>query len=559
MGNVRFIVLALVALMLTLFTWLGGGVVAPWLSPWTLWLTLLVAEAALLLPEQRREESLFVARQRVWRSVLRDPLTWLSLALCIYLWIQWLNSCTFLEWDVKERAWVVLSPAFDWLRHPNTEAVLAQAPADPSVTSFRWLAAPWSWLPSSLRSDEAWGVLNWFPPVLVAVLAVRHALLKRTKRRLISFICIMSSVLAIAGIIQYVVGGDFLYWGLESRAFFFATFGYPNHAACFFPAVMAVAAGMMLWTLEHHEHTHAPAWIYGVTAVLCGISSVLSGSRAGMIFAVAIVAFTVLYIPLRYFGSWSMRLRVVVPSILTLLAIAVLGTAVFRIYATRANDVRKESIKLAVTDAERDLAMHLPQFAPMPMVDGVIREIDSTDWAAFLANPMLMRSGYQGILAMRQHAAHPWFGTGAWSFRWLNINYIDQENPEEQQWLRSRLGVGQANVHNDTLQYLAEHGLVGFGLMIGCVAALVIPFLIQLAKSPGQNVLDAREDCCWLNRLNVAGVFIFVATALIALHSFIDLVFRSPACMMLYGLLFVCAPGCILGKRRTQQETTPHA
>ena len=71
----RFAVCALVGLLLTLYAWLGGGIVASWLTPWTPWLTLLLAEAALLIPEQRRGESLFDARRRVWRRYLSNLLT----------------------------------------------------------------------------------------------------------------------------------------------------------------------------------------------------------------------------------------------------------------------------------------------------------------------------------------------------------------------------------------------------------------------------------------------------------------------------------------------------
>ncbi len=558
MGTIRAVVFALVALMLTLFTWLGGGVVASWLEPWAPWLTLLTAEAALLLPEQRRAESLFEARRRVWRGLARDPLTWLAVALCLYLLVQWLNACTFLEWDAKAQAWQVLSPAFAWLRHPDTAAWLASPEARTVGEGVRfWAEPPWAWLPWSLRADEARAVLDWFPPTLVAALAVRHALLGRSKRRMMTFVCAMTSVLALAGIVQFAVGGEFLYWGLKSNAFFFATFGYPNHAACFFPAVMALSVGMMLWATEHREHTRVPPWAYGVAAVLCGVSGILSGSRAGFLFTLAITALTAVYVPLRYFGSWPARLRLTVPALLLAAAVGVVGTAGFRVYATRANDARRAAVASARTDEARTAAARMPQFAPLPALDAVVREIDGTDWAALFANPMLMRSGYQGILALRQHAAHPWFGTGAWSFRWLNATYIDPDLPEERAWLRNRMGVGQANVHNDTLQFLAEHGWVGFGLMLGCVAALVLPFLKALLGSPARTVSDAQADRCWANRLNVACLFVLLATTMIALHSFIDLVFRSPACMLLYALMLACAPAFVLGARPVAAAPLP--
>ena len=545
---IRQLLLGLVALLLTLFTWLGGGIVAKWLSPWALWFALLLAEVMLVFPEQGRTESLFEARQRVVRGLVRDPLTWLSFLLMLFLTLQWLNGGTFLEWQVQEQAWRVVSPAFAWLQAPGTAEAMAMRPDNPAAAAFLPVgSAPWAWLPGCLRSDEAFGVLNWFVPVLTALLAVKHGLRKRSKRRLGLFVCVMTSVLAIAGIIQFILGGEFLYWGLKSNAFFFATFGYPNHAACFFPAVMAWALGMLLWSVEHREHTRVRPWVYGVTVILCAASGILSGSRAGMLFTLALVAFTVLYIPVRYLGSWAPKWRVVVPLLLLIVAGVTLGTAAFRIYAITQNREAKAALAAAKTPEERAAATQLRTYGTLPALDNVLMEIADTPWQSYLEHPLLMRSGYQGILALRQAADHPWYGTGAWSFRWLNANYIRPDVPEEQEWFQARLGVGQANVHNDTLQFLAEHGWVGFGLMLGCVATLCLPFLWQLLRSPQIFVNDDLADRTWPNRINAFYVYAFVGTALIAVHSFIDLVFRSPACMMLYGLFFVCAEGFLLG------------
>ena len=561
MGMERYLVCALVAVLLTLFTWLGGGIVASWLTPWTPWFTLLLAEVALVLPEQRADETLFDARRRVWRGLVRDPLTWLAILLIGFLAIQWLNACAFLVWDPEARAWQTASPAFGWLLDP---ANLSQPPpANPREVTYLPLLGthPWPWLPWSLHAGEARGVLDWFPPVLVALLAVRHAMLRRTQRLLMAYVCAMAGALAIAGIVQFVAGGTFLYWGRETHAFFFATFGYPNHAASFFPAVMAISVGMTLWAAEHREHTRVPPWVYGICAALCAVSGVLSGSRAGMLLTLAVMAFTAVYVPFRSMGSWPARLRWAVPGTLLAVAAVALGTAAFRMHAVTANAARAQALREATTQEAREAAAAMPTYTAMPAIDGVLGEIAQTDWSFFLEHPMLMRSGYQGILALRQHAAHPWVGTGAWSFRWLNLSYIDPDNPEERKWYANRLGVGQANVHNDTLQYLAEHGWIGFGLMLGCVAALVLPFLRDFLSSPRYVASDAQADRCWLNRLDAYCVFAFVATAMMAVHSFIDLVFRSPACMLLYGLCFVCAPGFIVGRRLRPNpaQEAPHA
>ena len=549
---IRYIVFSLVALTLTLFTWLGGGIVAQWLRPWALWLSLLMAEFALLVPEQRHGESLFDARKRVIRGILLDPLTWLSLALCTYLTIQWVNACTFMAWDELSESWKIFSPAFESLRNPAALAYMNTPPAIGDSGFLFWPEPPCAWLPWSLRADEARGVLYWFVPTLVGVIVARHALLNHTKRQLLAFVCIMTSVLAIAGILQFIAGSDFLYWGRKNAAFFFATFGYPNHAACFFPMVMALSIGMLLWTLEHRDVMKClPARFYAASTVLCAVSGILSGSRAGMLLTLAVTAFSALYIPFRYFTSLPSKLRFAVPALILILGFTVVGTAGFRIYAIQANQAYAEAKALAKTEEELAAVSRLPRYGQVPAVDGVLKEIADTDWEMFIEHPMLMRSGYQGILALRQHADYPLFGSGAWSFRWLNIRYINAEDPEEQKWFENRKGVGQANVHNDTLQYLAEHGWVGFGLMLAIIAALALPFLWVLVRSPAKTVSDVQADRCWLNRLNVACVYIFIATFMAAFHSFIDLIFRSPACMMLYALLFVCAPACVVGTKTT--------
>ena len=557
MGMIHHLVFVLVAVLFTLFAWLGGGVVAKWLAPWAPWLTLLLAECALVLPEQRPGEALDAARVRVWRGIVRDPLTWVAAALMLFLTLQWLNACLCLEWNAAAQQWRVVSPAFEWLYPANLGQWLAVRPEAPQEAAA-WPVLgtqPVKWLPWSLRADEARGVLNWFGPVLAAVLAVRHALGRRSKRGLAAFICLMSAVLAIAGIVQFAVGGEFLYWGMKSRAFFFATFGYPNHAAGYFAAVMAVSMGCGLWAMEHREEARLPAWLFFGAAGLCAAGAVLSGSRAGMLFALGIAAFCALFIPLRYAGSWPRARRFGVLAALAVGALAVFGTAAFRIHAATANAARARGLRHAFSLEARHAALKLPEYHTTPALDTVFLELAETPWADYLAHPMLMRSGYQGILALRQAAAYPWFGTGAWSFRWLNAHFIRPDSPEEQEWLKARLSVGQANVHNDTLQFLAEHGWVGFGLMLACVALLLGPFLRLLWVSPARVASDVQADRCWVNRLNVWLIFALLATTLLAAHSFIDLVFRSPACMLLYGLLFVCAEGFVPRARPLQPKT----
>lgn len=610
----RYLTCALVAILLTLYAWLGGGIVAPWLAPWTPWITLLIGEVALLLPEQKRSETLFDARRRVWRGIVRDPLTWCSVALIAFLTLQWLNACVTVEWNPEAKAWQLPSPVSTTLvteealqetcaqvapyLKPDTLTAMEGLPPDEAMdVLLKGLTPPeqpetiltipilgtqpWSGLPWSLIAAESRNALDWFPPILIALIAVRHALLKRTKRALMGYACVMSAVLALAGIVQYALDGQFLYWGMNATSgvdsqggldYFFATFGYPNHAASWFSAVMLLSIGMALWANEHRDAARLHPIVYIICAALCCVSAILTGSRAGMLFSLFIVAFATLYIPFRCLGSWPMRVRLSALGTLLLVAAVVLGTAVFRIYVIDANRTRTEAVETAQADlsqakadgdqaaleaakSAKSAAEALPHYGEFQALDVVFEEIYDTDWKAFFENPMLARSGYQGILAGRQHDDYPWFGSGAWSFRWLNTSYINPEAPEEKGWFGASGGVGQANVHNDTLQFLAEHGWIGFGLMLGCLASLALPFLWVLITSPRHAFTDVLADRCWLNRLDAYCVFALVAILMMTLHSFIDIVFRSPACMLLYGLLFVCAPGFILSQTSNQELT----
>jgi O-antigen ligase len=109
---------------------------------------------------------------------------------------------------------------------------------------------------------------------------------------------------------------------------------------------------------------------------------------------------------------------------------------------------------------------------------------------------------------------HPGFGVGGWGFRYLLGWYIPPDRWRE-------IGIGTANVHNDALQFLAEFGGVGAGLMAAAVVVLLAP------------VLKIRP---WKKPLPLIALLGLCATVL---HSMIDLPFRSPA--ILYSWLAILA------------------
>ena len=52
--------------------------------------------------------------------------------------------------------------------------------------------------------------------------------------------------------------------------------------------------------------------------------------------------------------------------------------------------------------------------------------------------------------------------------------------------------IGGANVHNDTLQFLAEQGWVGFGLLALCALLTAIPAVVPMWKRYRESVQTSQ-------------------------------------------------------------------
>jgi O-antigen ligase len=85
--------------------------------------------------------------------------------------------------------------------------------------------------------------------------------------------------------------------------------------------------------------------------------------------------------------------------------------------------------------------------------------------------------------------------------------------PEQYTLLEGR---GRANVHNDGLQFLAEFGVVGAGMLLAAGAFCLRPFFRR--RFPGGPV----------------PFFVMFGLAAVVAHSLLDLPFRSPAVMFLW-------------------------
>jgi len=151
------------------------------------------------------------------------------------------------------------------------------------------------------------------------------------------------------------------------------------------------------------------------------------------------------------------------------------------------------------------------------------------------------RGQYHARIAKEIFRDHPVFGVGGWGYPHYLMRYLTKEERENMQ-----IG-GGVNVHNDTLQFLAEQGSAGYALMVLCVLTLTLPLAWQslcvcraVAASDAESV-PAKP--AWLYHVPPVVIAVFMGTTATICHSLGDLPFRNPAIVIVWVLSFVCASG----------------
>ena len=316
------------------------------------------------------------------------------------------------------------------------------------------------------------------------------------------FVACNAGALAVFGLVQFVSGTREIYWVQPLSGHFFASFAYGNHAGPYFVLVGGVALGLLF--RELFDVRIAPAdstsamrlrhpWRVAVllpVALLCGVGANMGFSRAGVILAAVLGLFSAGYLWKR---AWPLlqpagRLN------LAALFFGLLGGFYFLVAGFGEHGIRNE-FTLRSADPETmnsvwdrlDLELgNRPRFA---------------------------------LAAAKIWREHPWFGVGGWGYKYLVADHVP-----EKFWpaLEKR---GWANVHVDLLQFLAEFGVVGTGLLLAALAALV------------RDVFALRR--CRHDAFCVMGT---AGLTLVVLFSFIDIPFRCPAILYTWIALLAALP-----------------
>lgn len=421
----------------------------------------------------------FPGRSAVAKVCWRDPVFWLGAMFLGYLGVQWANAGRFQYFDVGYQKWTYTAP-------------------------------PWPGWPSAFSRAEAWQMVTWFFPAWVIALAIRSRILvPRELRRLMMWLVFISGLLAVFGLIQFASGTKSIYWIHPMQAQFFASFGYGNHAPPYFVLAGAMAAGLLFRevfdipavqmsdTMQRRIRHPGRVAVLGPVLLSCLASAHLGVSRSGVILSGLFFLFFAGYGLVR---GWKL-LRPAFRINLVAAFLAAGASLYFLVAGLGDQAIRKEFTA--------KVAPHVLRTA----WERVDLELGG--------RPQFYRA------AVRMWQDHPWFGVGGWGYKYLVAEYIPAGL-----WptLDKR---GWANVHLDFLQFLAEFGIVGTGLLWGALGVMAADLFHPAS----------RRNSLWA--MGLAGLL------LVGIFSVIDLPFRCPAVLyawvaVLAALPQMCAdPGCL--------------
>lgn len=529
-----FVPVLMVSSTLLAFQWIFGGIqpartisILPWLLAFAL-------EAMLFLPQRHHGEDMFSARRRVWRSLVRDPLTWLSIAATLILVIPFFNRalCPICDYD----------KILDLFLKSDYAKMTDLTPAKTQPIFASLAAAPVKYMPSCLEASEHLTTVMWFFPTFVCMLSAKHALVRRGKRQLMELMAWSGAGLAILGFIQIAAGAPGAWWVEEKpRGEFFSSFGYANMAASFFALTLSIS--LAVWRRRVKEainirrdilatgraksppktlwiRAHYPLALAAANFFAC----LFSGSRAAALFAFAISGIAAVYVLAGVFVGRSKP-------------------------AQRAKDL-KRAVYYAIGIFACILAAVI--FSP--------RKMESVSFAETL-NRIGGRPSLYRDIAWDLVKDEPVWGIGGWSYRHLAVdklndaivNAVDAKAAESARrtkdfFTNNQWANGFANIHNDYLQFLCEHGSVFCAMLLAMLVILYWPLVstwyslikkVRFEKRPDH--LPAHPYAIYV--LPESAFFILIGTICVFIHAFADCPLRSPANMALLAVSIVCIKG----------------
>jgi len=506
-NNVAALTVAAVASVLV---WLFGGTRGDLLPSVVPWLFFLMVEVLFCFPQQHANESIYEARTRVWRAMKKGPVVWVSLGLLLLLLIPFVNNG--------------LCPSCD------ARAIARGVSPRPPVPI----------LPFCVNRLDHLNVVLWFVVTLPALIIVRHGLTSHGKRMVLQLIVWNGVAVAALGFIQVAAGAPGPLWHGEifqdgQPHSFFATFGYPNMAGDYFTTLFGLSVA--LWRDRYEQFRKERA--LQVAADDADAHVVQFWQRHYFLIPAVIFFFAAL--------NTLSRAAIILVTLTAVLYFA--HTLV--VLLSRMKKVRR------VTVGMWSLVVFglLVFFACLFMPESVQKEIKTIETTGML-DRVTGKGEHHTSAAAALWQDHLLFGCGGWGYAHLGIFKV--KSSERQ---RASLTIGGVNVHNDHLQFLTEHGFVGFGAMAAIVILLLTPVyagwkrLVEECRFKKGKELPPKPIQIFVLP---APVFIILVTILSTfIHAFSDCPLRSPAILILYFVSMAAVSG-FMPKRELTAEHHHH-
>ena len=429
----------LVAVPVLALGWVCGAMRAETFAAVMAWATLACAAGILLLPQRRMNETFGAARRRVVGAVMCDPFFWTALSLAAVLAIPLFN--------------VALCPVCD------------QAAIDAGAYPY----PPLRGLPFCVNPREHAAALRVIAASLLSALGVRHALIRSGKRAFLELLVWSGAALALLGFVQILGGAPFPYWmdPPPRPPHFFSVFGYSNMGGAFFAMNHAFALG--LWSLRMQEREEA-------------LDQLAQGQEAKKRHPILATHYPVVAVALSFYAVLATLSRAAISLMAVTTVLFFVYTLIRILTVSGRRRIRRFRMLPAVGAVYLLLCGATVVYAP-PEVEREIATLNLFN----VADRVSGKGQYHTRVASAIMRDFPLFGVGGWGYRHFCLPYMEDGE------LRQLQTVGGANVHNDYLQFLVEHGIVGFGLLVSCVALLVLP-TIRVWQACARRTIDAARS-----------------------------------------------------------------
>ena len=508
-----------VAAVCCTFAWVFGGTIPSALMPAVPWLLAFMLEMALCFPQRHSGESTPEARERVWSGMKRDPMTWIVAVFLLLLLVPFFNKG--------------LCPCCDY----------------PAINFDGFSEKPpVPYAPFCVNRMEHLTVCVWFFPTLIGAVVVRHALLKRGKRMLLEMVVWNGAALGVLGIVQHLSGAKAPLWceSVCRPPYFFSTFGYPNMAADYFTTLFGLAVAVWRWKVfsveesldegEGEAQAKANRKIFWskhmllIPAALFFFCAMMTLSRAAILFTSVLAVLFFVHAFASFVAKMppSRRVKAVAATLLVL----VLISTFFVVFLSNHDKIVAKS-GAASADIRAEFRKEASQIGGRGLFDR----------AAGVGSSTVQ-------LAVRVWLDNPLFGCGGWGYRHFSI--VKRSNAE----FNAAFSRGAANVHNDYLQFLAEHGAVGFALLGTVFLMLLWPtFRVWRAIVASVRFMKPKDQPpkpVAVFALPASAFCILLTTLATMVHAFGDCPLRSPAVLSLFFVSLACVDG-FLPRLRTSR------